>query len=244
MGIFFIKGVPAAIIEPERLLAVGDLHVGIEDKFNAAGISFPNSARALGREIRGLCDSNRANGVVLLGDVKHRITNLTREDMASFREFFRELEGIRIIIAKGNHDAYIASLLGDIGAKCIVEKEILLTDCALMHGNSLPSEDAVSKKYILCGHGHIAAQINGIDRKAWLVAPAGEGMKDRYKNYNPAIKLVAAPAFNRLIIGSRIGDGTEKHMPMLNSRIFDFKRIAVYDLYGNALKPGAGTTAK
>ena len=59
-----------------------------------------------------------------------------------------------------------------------------------------------------------------MDRKAWLIAPAGEGMKDHYKKYNAEIRLIAAPAFNRLIWKQdRIQ--TQKHLPMLNNRLFD-----------------------
>jgi metallophosphoesterase superfamily enzyme len=199
-------------------------------------VSFPNAARATGREIRGLCDSNRAEGVVFLGDVKDRLTNMTREGLESFGGFFRELDGINVMIAKGNHDAYIEALIKEVGFKATIAKEILLSDCALMHGNSMPSDEAVMRRYIVCGHGHVAAQINGTDRKAWLIAPVGEGMKEHYKRYNEEIRLVAAPAFNRLIIGSRIGYETREHLPLLSNRLFDFGRMKAYDLYGNALK--------
>lgn len=236
MGISFLKGIPALMVDGERLVAVGDLHIGIEEKFAGSGVSFPNAARAMGREIRGLCESNRASGVVFLGDVKDRLANMTREGLESFKAFFRELEGIDITITKGNHDAHIEAILKEAGFDARVEKELLLSKCALMHGNAMPSEEAVMKRYIICGHGHMAAQVNGIDRKAWLVVPASDGMKSHYRDYNTGIRLVAAPAFNRLIIGSRIGYETQEHMPMLNNRLFDFGRMKAYDLYGNALK--------
>ena len=236
MGISFLKGIPAIMIENEKLIVVGDLHIGLEEKFSGSGVSFPNAARATGREIKGLCGSNRSNGVVFLGDVKDRLTNMTGEELESFRSFFRELDGINVMIAKGNHDAYIEALVKELGFNARIEKEIVLSDCTLMHGNAMPSDDAVMKKYIICGHGHIAAQVNGIDRKAWLVAPVGDGMSQNYKEYNKDITLICAPAFNRLIIGSRIGYETEEHLPLLNNRLFDFGKVKAYDLYGNLLK--------
>ena len=238
MGVSFLKGIPALMIEKERLIAVGDLHIGMEEKFSNSGIEFPNAARATGREIRGICESNSANGVVFLGDVKDSIANMTKEGMDSIRTFFRELDGINVIIAKGNHDAHIESLIGEMGFKAEIKKEILLSECALMHGNAMPSDDAVLRKYIICGHAHMAAHVNGIDRKAWLVAPAGGGMKEHYKSYNKSIKLIAAPAFNRLIIGSRMSYETREHLPMLNNNLFDFEKVEAYDTYGNKLKIG------
>lgn len=236
MGISFLKGLPALMVDEEKLIAVGDLHIGMEDKFADSGVAFPNAAKLMGSEIRKACSANGARGVILLGDVKHRLTNMTREELRSLAEFFHELRGINVMIAKGNHDAYIESLVRELGFSATIEKEILLSDCALMHGNAMPSDAAVMKRYVICGHGHIAAQINGIDKKAWLIAPAGDGMAEHYQSYNKGIKLVATPAFNRLIVGSRIGYESEEHIPMLNNRVFDFSKAKVYDLYGNLVR--------
>ena len=241
MGMSFLKGVPALMIDSERIIALGDLHIGIEDTFSGSGVSFPNAAAAMGLEIRRIYEENNANGIVFLGDVKHRLANLTKEDAGSFREFFGKLDGIDVRIARGNHDAYLERILSGIGFKAGIEKEIMLSDAALMHGNALPSEEAVMKDYIICGHGHIAAQVNGVDKKAWLVARAGTAMGEHYEDYNKDIELIAAPAFNRLIIGSRIGHETGEHMPLLNSGLFDLESAKAYDLYGNLLNgTGAG----
>lgn len=236
MSISFINGSPALMVTKERYMAVGDLHIGISERFSGSGIAFPNAAKRMAEEIRHLCSQNNAKGVVMLGDVKDGIGNPSREEMADIRQFFHELSGIKIMIAKGNHDAYLTEILSEMKVEAVVEKEILLSEVALMHGNAMPSDDAVLKKYIVCGHGHIAAQINGIDRKAWLVAPAGTGMKGQYAKFYRGIKLIAAPAFNRLIIGSRIGSESEEHLPLLGNRLFDFSLSEVYDLYGNRLK--------
>lgn len=235
----FLNGVPALIVEKERLLAIGDLHIGIEDKFSGSGIAFPNAAKRAGEEIARLCAENGAVGIVLLGDVKHGLGNVTRQEMAELREFFHGMRGLRVTIARGNHDAYLGRMLDSIDAGAVVRKEVLLDDVALMHGNSMPSAEAVMKRYIVCGHAHMAAQVNGIDRKAWLVAPAGAGMEDHYERYNKGIRLVVAPAFNRLIVGSRMGPGTEEHIPLLNNGLFDFSGAKAYDLYGNELSGSA-----
>ena len=58
------------------------------------------------------------------------------------------------MIAKGNHDAYIEALIKEVGFEATIAKEVLLSECALMHGNSMPSEEAVMKKYIVCGPAH------------------------------------------------------------------------------------------
>ncbi len=236
----FLNGIPALMVSRERLIAIGDLHVGIEEKYSGSGIAFPNAAKRTGAEIASLCAQNKAEGLVLLGDVKHGLGNVTHAELAELRGFFHELRDVRIMIARGNHDAYLDRMLEHMGIKAAVHREILLSEVALMHGNSMPSDEAVMKKYIVCGHAHMAAQVNGIDRKAWLVAPVGSGMKEHYQGYNKKIRLVVAPAFNRLIVGSRMGPQTEGHIPLLNNRLFDFSGAKAYDLYGSELSGPAG----
>ena len=236
MGISFINGVPAALVEKERVVVAGDLHIGIESKFDESKIAFPKATAKMARELLTICKDNNSEKIVLLGDVKDRLANVTRPEMDMLKEFFDILSNIDVRIVKGNHDANLDEILKGLGFNIVIQKEILLDDVALMHGNALPSEDAVMKKYIVCGHGHIAAQLNGVDSKAWLVAPAGVGMKEHYKDHDKGIKLVAAPAFNRLIIGSRVSHETEEHIPLLSNRLFDFSSMKTYDLYGNMLK--------
>lgn len=236
MSISFVNAAPALIVEKERVVVAGDLHIGMETKFDESKIAFPKATAKMAQELLGICKNNGSEKVVLLGDVKDRLANVTRQEMLMLKEFFDILGAVDVRIVRGNHDANLESILSDMGLKIDISKEVLLEDVALMHGNALPSADAVMKKYLVCGHGHIAAHLNGVDSKAWLIAPIGSGMQEHYKAYNKEIKLVAAPAFNRLIIGSRMGYETEEHLPLLNNRLFDFAKAKAYDLYGNQLK--------
>lgn len=226
---------PALLVEGERVVVAGDLHIGIEAKFEESKISFPRATAKMAQELVSICKANRSKSLVLLGDVKDSIGHVTLAEKSLIREFFSALEGFEVRIARGNHDAYLDTMLAEMGFDVEVSKEVLLEDVALMHGNAMPSADAVKKGYIACGHGHIAASVNGTDSKAWLVAEVGEGMHRHYEEYNGAIRLVNAPAFNRLIIGSRVGYGTEEHIPMLNNELFDFAHANFYDLYGNRI---------
>jgi hypothetical protein len=236
MSISFVNGAPALLVEKERVVVAGDLHIGMESKFYGSKISFPKATARMALELLSICKENGSESVVLLGDVKDRLANVTRAELLVIREFFDLLSGIDVRIVRGNHDANLEGILLDMGFEIKIGREILLGEIALMHGNALPSADAVMKKYIVCGHGHIAAYLNGVDSKAWMVAPIGAGMGEQYKNYDKGIKLVAAPAFNRLIVGSRIGPDTEGHMPLLSNKLFDFAKAKTYDLYGNLLK--------
>lgn len=240
MSVSFVNGIPALIVERERVIVAGDLHIGMESKFHESKILFPNANAKMADELLSVCKENGSKDIVLLGDVKDRLSNMTRPEMESLRDFFNILRSVDVRIVKGNHDANLDDILMNMGFKIPITKELLLEDVALMHGNALPSADAVMKKYIVCGHGHVAAHLNGVDSKAWLVAQAGKGMEKNYEKHNKSIKLVAAPAFNRLIIGSRIGYETEEHIPLLNNELFDFMNARFYDLYGNRIS-GAGT---
>ena len=133
-------------------------------------------------------------------------------------ELFYRLSGIPVMIARGNHDAHLEAMLSGF-MNVEIGKEILIGEYAFMHGNSLPSADALKRGYIVVGHGHSAANVNGVDVKAWVIARPGSSMKKKYKAYNKKIRLVVVPAFNRMIVGTRIGNSS--NLPLFRSGVFD-----------------------
>lgn len=232
MQISFINGHPALLIQREKLLVVSDLHIGLEFKFGDSGVHFPNASRRMAEELLGVYKESGATGIAILGDVKESIGNVTRDEERALREFFSVLSGIGIRIAKGNHDAYIDRILAKLGFDARIEKEILLDDAALMHGNFMPSEEAMQKDYIIIGHGHTAAYVNGELEKVWFIAKSGKGAAKTYPRHNKRAKLIIAPAFNRMIMGSAMSSDSKNHIPLLRNDVFSSKNIELRTLQG------------
>ena len=49
------------------------------------------------------------------------------------------------------------------------------------------------------------------------------------------VRLIVVPAFNRMIVGTRIDRGSGSNLPLLKGRIFDIESAKVYDLGGDLL---------
>ncbi|MDE1860547.1 MAG: metallophosphoesterase family protein [Candidatus Micrarchaeota archaeon] len=235
MTISFVSGVPLMLVEKERMLVAGDLHIGIEYGFADRGFYFADSAAKMSEEIMEAVHKSSAKGIILLGDVKDRLMNVTMDDERSLRKFFGGLDGIEVRIAKGNHDGYLAKILERLGIRASVENEILLSGVALLHGNTMPSNDAMKKDFVVTGHAHVAANVNGRDEKVWAVLKAGKGARRVYKEYNKKCKLVMAPAFNSMIIGTAIGKESSTNLPLVRNGVFDIKSLEIYDIWGNKL---------
>ncbi|MDE1804170.1 MAG: metallophosphoesterase [Candidatus Micrarchaeota archaeon] len=233
--LLFIPGKPAALIKKERVLVIGDLHIGVELKLAREGINFPDASQRLAREINRLCDENRAERILFLGDIKESVGNPPTDEANAIRTFFRQLEDKQIMIAKGNHDPKLADLIGRMGLDAQIDREFFIGNFAAMHGNSWPSEAAMGKGTIISGHIHPIIREEGEGRKVWIVAKAGKDAGKHYASYNKRVRLVIAPAFNELVLGRAIDSSTKRRVPAFANGIFDFESAEIRTIDGGAV---------
>ncbi len=229
MEVSLLRGYPALLVKKELCIAVGDLHIGRDLRLRQEGIHLPNATERLAEMLLRICRENAARNLVLLGDVKESIGNPTKEEFEAISRFFYLLRHLRVRIAKGNHDSRIEEIVARIGADAEVGGEIFLGRVALLHGHSLPSEEAMSKECVVMAHAHPALDLAGRREKVWVIAGPGREAGSFYKGYNRRIRLVMAPAFNELITGSDLSEGRE-FTPVLRKGIFDFEKARVYGL--------------
>lgn len=231
----FVKEEPVLFLKKEKTIVVGDLHIGLESKMAIEGVHFPNSSLRMAEKINKICKECHANSIIFLGDIKERIGFSTQVETEMLRIFFRALEGKKIMVAKGNHDAHLKQLLESLNLDIKIENEFLIGDFAIMHGNSWPSDEAMMKKYIVIGHMHPAIKAQGRFEKIWIISSAAKKAKERYEKYFKGIKLILAPAFTDLIVGSGINARTKSKLPLFKGGVFEFENSSVYDLSGNLL---------
>ena len=232
MLVSFVKGTPALLINKERVLVVGDLHIGMHLKLRESGIYFQNATERMAESLLTAYERSRAKSVVLLGDVKESITSPSFAEYKELKLFFDKLAGVEMRIVKGNHDGGLEKVLKNMGFSVPVEREILVGGVALTHGNSWPSLIAMRSKYVVVGHGHYAVMRNGTREKIWIVSKVTRKTSRMYEHYYRSAKLVVAPSFNNLIVGSTLSSKAEGYLPLLKNGFFDFKNSEVYDLEG------------
>jgi metallophosphoesterase superfamily enzyme len=224
----FLDGVPALLTKEERALVAGDLHLGRELKLEKEGIHFANASRKAGEELLRIYGRHHARSIILLGDVKESITYPPTDEYRAISDFFMQLKEIEIGITKGNHDAHLGLIMERLGMRVSIKKEILLERGAFMHGNAMPSAEAMKKEYLVIGHGHTAVAGSNGKEKAWLVASPGKDIGKAYGRYRKGIRLIVAPSFSGIITGSAITPESGGFLPLFRNKVFDFKSAEVY----------------
>ncbi len=125
----FIRGYPAMKIG--NALIISDLHIGITRDIWEAGISLPSQVNKMAERVNKLKKKTGTTRLVILGDVKHRITHATPREAKEIPDFLSMVKYRSIVIVKGNHDGEIESVVG----KVPVRKSVSIGQYCLTHGH-------------------------------------------------------------------------------------------------------------
>lgn len=150
-------------IAGEKVLAVGDLHLGYEQYLNEAGVFV---SREMFKEMIEYFDNvfkkaGKVDRVVLLGDVKHGFGAIVRQewnDVLKLIDYLHE-KCDEIIITRGNHD----KIIGLIVEKREVEVKdyFVFDEVCFLHGDCDYKEIHDSKiKIWVVGHAHPAIKLS------------------------------------------------------------------------------------
>ncbi len=189
-------------------LVVADLHIGITREIYNAGVSLPSQAKPFLDRIHKLKKITKAKELVLLGDVKHNIPNITFQELKEIPFFLSSLKFEKITIIKGNHDGKIESLIPeDLKEKIKIRKSLVVGDYLLTHGH----RNVKTKKNIIIGHNHPNVKFtddlgNNYIEPIWIKGRIGSK------------KLIIMPAFNELAGVMVVNDkklSTEDYKPFL-----------------------------
>ncbi len=145
--------------DKEKILVVGDLHIGYDESLRRGGILVPNVT--LNETINGLekivKKVGKLNKVVLLGDVKHSFGTILRSEWKNITELFDYLLTFsdEIILIKGNHDVVVSPVAHT--RRIEVRDYFLWKSYAFLHGDRNFKEiyNKNIKRWVL-GHAHPA----------------------------------------------------------------------------------------
>ena len=196
-----VAGKPALIIEGEKkYIIISDLHIGFESNLasNEIFLGKNTTVNETLEELSEIIEQEKPDSVVLLGDVKSSIKNISKTEWNDVPLFFEKIkEKTNIILIPGNHDANIARLVPEgvsmISTTGMVEGEILFT-----HGHRMPTENFSHVKKIIMGHIHPVffqkdSIVNG--QRVWI------SIKTNKENIFPSesgeIEITIVPSFNK-----------------------------------------------
>jgi len=235
-----VPDMPALIIEGRRRWAcIADLHIGIETALRGSGFNIPSQLPKMSAAIE--CLGSHADRLIILGDVKHRITHAGRGEDRDVRAIMqRTMRTFQaVVVTPGNHDGGLKDVMPD-GCIITATHGTVVDGVGAFHGHVWPSEDVMACDRVVMGHVHPSVRLEdsmggGLNEKCWMRARFSK--KKVAERYDACPKeLVVVPAFNPLITGSPINSpGGGRLGPLLRNQLVNERSISAYLLNGTNL---------
>jgi len=217
---------PALILEgSEKNLIITDVHIGFENSFalNKIFIGKNTSIDETIREVSEIIDSEKPDSIILLGDTKSSIKNISKSEWEEIPLFFKRIkEKCNVILIPGNHDANIQRLIPEgismISSTGMVEENVLLT-----HGHTMPSENFSHINKIIMGHVHPVffqegSILNG--QRVWVSLKTEK--QNIFPNKTGEIEIIIIPSSNRYFYATH----TKKHKRSISPIIEKIKSVS------------------
>lgn len=235
-----VPDMPALLLERDKSwICVADLHIGIEVQLRRAGFNVPSQTSRMLASLEQL--SSKAENLVVLGDVKHRIPAVSHMENKEIPPFVARLQSVfkQIVLVVGNHDGGLSSALPE-GVHAVSGAGTLLEGVGVVHGHVWPSENAMSGNTLVMGHVHPSVLLRDsigsrTNEKCWVRAPMKENtVLTRYQTCPK--EVVVVPAFNPLLVGTPINSDRGGPLgPLFRNGFVDDKRMSAYLLDGTNL---------
>ncbi|MFB5638906.1 MAG: metallophosphoesterase [Nitrosopumilus sp.] len=229
---------PALILEGEKKsLVVTDIHIGFESSMasNEIFIGKNSTINESIQELSEIIDSENPDSVILLGDIKSSIKNITRSEWDEVPLFFKKIrEKCDVVLIPGNHDANIHKLIPDnismISSTGMVEENILLT-----HGHTMPSENFSHVDKIIMGHIHPVffqedSVMNG--QRVWVSIKTEK--ENIFPNKTGEIEIIIIPSFNRYFYATHRKQYKKSISPII-SKIKEISKAKIITLDGTII---------
>ena len=189
---------PALLLEDDRrYVAVTDLHIGLEAGFAEKGVMLPSLVPHMTAELLELIQRERADGIVLLGDTKHTVGSISRQEWDEIPAFLKQLASkADVYLVPGNHDSNIRHIVPQ-NINVASARGIVIGDTLLMHGHTMPSDMRFGVGRIVMGHVHPVFLKKGsvIDgQRVWVYL---QGSKSAiFPSERGTVEVVVLPSFN------------------------------------------------
>lgn len=153
MNLEFVGDGPALVVEDKlRFLIAADLHFGIEADLALHGLHFRSRSKDRLERLLAIIDRTDPDGLVLLGDIKHSIPTLTRQEYYELPRILATLrDRVPLLVFPGNHDTGIERYL--VPGEIFAREGAIIDGVGYLHGHMYPSP-ALSGHLMIAGHHH------------------------------------------------------------------------------------------
>ena len=144
------------ILDRERTLVIGDLHLGYEKALEDEGVYIPRmNTESIRDSLNRIISKYEPETIVLLGDIKHDFRRAKFEGKEEVRRILDLILGAAdVILIKGNHDNYLQNIVSDYGLQAVEHADI--GGYRLEHGHV---DSGV--RPVIIGHEHPSVRIAG-----------------------------------------------------------------------------------
>jgi len=156
MSIRFINNKPALLISDRKhgkILAIADLHLGIEHELYNAGIAIAPQAEKFKKTIGKLLKMTKADKLIIIGDLKHKVPGISFRELRELPKLVDFLkERVHVVLARGNHDVELKEISEEIevhGAR-----GFSIGTYGFFHGHAWPSKKLLKCDHLFTAHIH------------------------------------------------------------------------------------------
>jgi putative SbcD/Mre11-related phosphoesterase len=170
---------PALLLrhKSERVVVIGDLHIGWEVTLAQQGIHIPSQTDKMLSRLKLIIEQEKPSKLVMLGDVKHSVTAAELEEWRDVPEFFEALVKLvpTIQVILGNHDGNLEPLTPSQVELIPATGISLWKKFGLFHGHAWPTPEILGCETLILGHLHPAVTLRDalgyrLTRPAWVMA--------------------------------------------------------------------------
>jgi len=229
---------PALILDgKKRSLVVSDLHIGFESNLLTNKIFIGKNTTTLEtiNAIENIIDLEKADSLILLGDVKSSIKSISKSEWEDVPKFFKKImQKVDITLIPGNHDANIQELVPE-GVSLISSAGVVVENILLTHGHTMPTENFSHVDKIIMGHVHPVffqedSVLNG--QRVWI------SIKTEKQNIFPSdsgkLEIIVVPSFNKYFYATHKKQYKKSISPILE-RIKTFTSARIVTLDGSII---------
>jgi uncharacterized protein len=233
-------------------LVVADIHLGIEWDLYRSGINLPSRMKERLDRILGYVRANSPDRIILLGDMKHNVPQVSWQEKGEIPRFLETLaEHAHIDIIPGNHDGGIEFLFNrEKDIRVHSARGTVLDGVGYFHGHTWPAPELLAASHVVTAHNHPTVRFTddfgySIVEPAWVKTKFKiDILKEHFGNLdfeNPQQwadpELFIMPAFNELCGGVPFNESTQEDLlgPVFSSEGIGLENAEIYLLDGTRL---------
>ena len=184
--------------EDRKFIVAADLHIGSETygAKNEINLNSKILIQNINDRLLSLVKSSKANGIILLGDLKSNISGITGLERQSISTILASLSHqTEVYLVPGNHDSFIKYIALN-SVNLISPSGMVLGDILFIHGHTMPSTIRSCVSRIIMGHVHpVFLKPNNIvsGQRVWIYLKVRK--EAVFPNSDGLLQIMVMPSF-------------------------------------------------